>query len=204
MTRGATAQHTCLENEHLRGWWNSGKKCSSGGEAALKHLKKQKGEEHRLQVKVFHLGSSETLCVRLETLEGLASNRQTLQMAGEEGGEVKRGRRFNTGKVEERTCENKTDLLGKVWKSAHFSKFQLLLTLKPFILCIIHPEPQVLHFLVPSLRRGGLTLLLQPGAGVWGEREGEEQSIFHSDYSLHGVLRNPSTQHSNIQQHGRS
>lgn len=191
MTRGATAQHTCLENEHLRGWWNSGKKCSSGGEAALKHLKKQKGEEHRLQVKVFHLGSSETLRVRLETLEGLASNRQTLQMAGEEGGEVKRGRRFNTGKVEERTCKNKTDLLGKVWKSAHFSKFQLLLTLK----C---------HFLVPSLRRGGLTLLLQPGAGVWGEREGEEQSTFHSDYSLHGVLRNPSTQHSNIQQHGRS
>lgn len=94
MTQRATAQHTCLEYEHLRGWWDSGKKCSSGGEAALKHLKKQKGEEHRLQIKVFHLDSSETLCVRLETLEGLASNRQTLQMAGEKGGEVKRGRRF--------------------------------------------------------------------------------------------------------------
>lgn len=83
-----------------------------------------------------------------------------------------------------------------MWKSAHFRNFQLLLTLKSFILCIIHPEPQVIHFLVPSLRRGGLTLLLEPGGGVWGEwgeREGEEQSIFHSDYSLHGILSNPST-----------
>lgn len=123
MTQRATAQHTCLESKHLRGWRNSGKKCSSGGEAALEHLKKQKGEEHRLQIKVFHLVSRETLRARPETLEGLASNRHTLQTAGE-GGEVKRGRRFNTGKVEERRCKkNKTHLLGNVWRSAHFSHF---------------------------------------------------------------------------------
>lgn len=168
MTQRATAQHTCLEYKHLRGWWNSGKKCSSGGEAALKHLKKQKGGEHRLQIQVFHLVSSETLRARLETLEGLASNRQTLQTAGGKGGEVKRGRRFNTGKVEERRCRKTKHLLGNVWKSTHFSNFELLLTLKSFILCIIDPEPQVVHFLVPSLRRGGLTLLLKPGGGVWG------------------------------------
>lgn len=92
-------------------WWNSGK-CNSGGEAALKHRKRQKGEERRLQIKVFHLISSETLCVHLETLGGLTSNRQMLKMA-EEGGEVKRGRMFYTGKVEESKCEI-TDLLESV------------------------------------------------------------------------------------------
>lgn len=67
-------------------------------EAALKHLKKQKGEEHRLQVKLFHLVSTELLCVCLGTLDGLACSRQMLKMAGEEG-EVKK-RRFYTGEDE--------------------------------------------------------------------------------------------------------
>lgn len=82
--------NACLENKHLRVRWRSGKKSSSGGEAALKHLKKQKGEEHRQQIKLFHLVSSEALCVRLGTLDGLACSRQVLKMAGEEEGEVEK------------------------------------------------------------------------------------------------------------------
>lgn len=61
--------NACLEEKHLR---VGGKKSSSGGEAALKRLKKQKGEEHRLQKTLFHLVSREPLCVRLGTLGGLA------------------------------------------------------------------------------------------------------------------------------------
>lgn len=92
----STTTHECLENEHLRVWWNSGK-CNSGGEAALKHRKRQKGQERRLQIKVFHLISSETLCVHLETLGGLTSNRQMLKMAEEGRGEKRENVLYRLG-----------------------------------------------------------------------------------------------------------